>query len=267
MERRDRIWFQIQNGTLGESAKLWRFGILQLLQFIQDLITAATGNPNAPTPNPHLTVLQALYDDGVEKQNAFTAAQDAWAPLPRSQKAFSIELLRERLAPEKAAGAECTVVRTDFLILRARPDDSATLTEIAFAAKRHWGYPERWIVKWANLLTIDPRLIADQETYVAYVDGVPVGFYSLKARADRMNLEHLLVLPDAMGHGVGRALFVHAVQRMKASGREILEIESDPHALGFYERMGARRAGATVTKWEGQPRELPVLIYKIDHAA
>jgi len=59
------------------SAKLWRLGILQLLQFIQDLITAATGNPNAPTPNPHITTLQGLYDDGVEKQNAFTAAQDA----------------------------------------------------------------------------------------------------------------------------------------------------------------------------------------------
>jgi hypothetical protein len=61
------------------SAKLRRLGILQLLQFLQDLITAATGNPNAPTPNPHLTVLQGLYDDGVEKNNAFTAAQDACA--------------------------------------------------------------------------------------------------------------------------------------------------------------------------------------------
>src|SRR5688572_23873464 len=59
------------------SAKLRRFGILQLLQFLQNLITAATGNANAPTPNPHLTVLQGLYDDGVEVNNAFTAAQDA----------------------------------------------------------------------------------------------------------------------------------------------------------------------------------------------
>ena len=59
------------------SAKLRRFGILQLLQFLQNLITAATGNPHAPTPNPHLTVLQGLYDDGVEVNNAFTAAQDA----------------------------------------------------------------------------------------------------------------------------------------------------------------------------------------------
>ena len=61
------------------SAKLRRFGILQLLQFLQNLITAATGNPNAPTPNPHLAVLQGLYDDGVEVNNACTAAQQASA--------------------------------------------------------------------------------------------------------------------------------------------------------------------------------------------
>lgn len=51
--------------------------MLQLLQFLQDLITAATGNANAPTPNPHLAALQGLYDAGVDKNNAFTAAQDA----------------------------------------------------------------------------------------------------------------------------------------------------------------------------------------------
>jgi hypothetical protein len=30
-------------------------------------------------------------------------------------------------------------------ITRATPDQAATLTKIAFAAKRHWGYPDRWI--------------------------------------------------------------------------------------------------------------------------
>ena len=149
-------------------------------------------------------------------------------------------------------------------ILRARPDDAATLSAIALTSKRHWGYPERWIERWAHLLTIEPRLIAEQETYTAYVDGVPVGFYSLSRRHRRMSLEHLWVLPEAMRRGVGRALFVHAVERVRAAKCETLEIESDPNAAGFYERMGARRAGATVTAWEGQSRELPLFIYQID---
>ncbi|MBI4664433.1 MAG: hypothetical protein HY735_37035 [Verrucomicrobia bacterium] len=43
-----------------------------------------------------------------------------------------------------------------------------------------------------------------------------------------------------------------------------LEIESDPNAVGFYERMGARRVGTTVTRWEGGSRELPVLVYEVE---
>ena len=30
------------------------------------------------------------------------------------------------------------------------------LTQIALAAKRHWGYPERWIEIWSSQLTFSP---------------------------------------------------------------------------------------------------------------
>lgn len=38
----------------------------------------------------------------------------------------------------------------------ATPADAAVLTEIAHAAKRHWGYPERWVQLWRAALTITP---------------------------------------------------------------------------------------------------------------
>jgi GNAT superfamily N-acetyltransferase len=135
-------------------------------------------------------------------------------------------------------------------IERAKPDEAATLTEIAFAAKRHWGYPEQWIAGWTDLLTVKPRLISEQETYAAYVDGGTVGFYSLRGGAARICLDHLWVLPQAMRRGVGRALFLHAVGRATALGFETLEIESDPNAAGFYERIGARRIATTVTEMD-----------------
>jgi GNAT superfamily N-acetyltransferase len=152
-------------------------------------------------------------------------------------------------------------------ILRAKPDDAAKLTEIAFTAKRHWGYPERWIASWTQLLTIEPRLIAEQETYTAYLDGSPAGFYSLSRGSNRVSLQHLWVLPVNMRRGVGRALFVHAVERVRAAGCETLEIGSDPNAAGFYEHMGARRVATVVSELEGRPRELPVFVYDITHAA
>ncbi len=45
-------------------------------------------------------------------------------------------------------------------ILRANPDDATTVTKIAFAAKRHWEYPERWVDNWREKLTITPEFIA-----------------------------------------------------------------------------------------------------------
>ncbi len=74
-------------------------------------------------------------------------------------------------------------------------------------------------------------------------------------------MEHLWVVPNAMGQGVGRALFRHAVERAKALGVDAIEIECDPNAEGFYERMGGRRVGGNVTEMEGEQRILPVLIY------
>ena len=40
-------------------------------------------------------------------------------------------------------------------------------------------------------------------------------------------------------------------------------MESDPNAVGFYERMGARRVRAIVTELEGRSRELPILVYDL----
>jgi GNAT superfamily N-acetyltransferase len=149
-------------------------------------------------------------------------------------------------------------------ILRAKSDDAATLTEIACAAKRHWGYPEQWIESWHDLLTIKPEFIASHETHAAIVDGRTVGFYALRRKDSRLDLLHMWVLPDCMGRGVGRLLFHHALERTKALGFRELEIESDPNAEGFYQQLGARRVGMSITELGGQQRELPILIYEIN---
>ena len=67
-------------------------------------------------------------------------------------------------------------------IIRAMPDDAETLTQIAFAAKRHWNYPEPWIEQWRTELTITGQYIETHEVYAARVEGQLVGFYSLAGR-------------------------------------------------------------------------------------
>ena len=72
-----------------------------------------------------------------------------------------------------------------FEIRKARPDESETLTRIAHAAKRYWGYPEQWITLWSDELTITPEAITYNERYVAIDAGKMIGFYDLLRLARR----------------------------------------------------------------------------------
>ena len=145
----------------------------------------------------------------------------------------------------------------DIQIRRAQPDEAAVLTEIAHAAKRHWGYPENWIEHWQDDLTITPDFIATNEMYVAINGEEIAGCCALVMRDSLAELEHMWIRPAHMGNGVGRALFQQIVGRaaqLKATG---LELSADPNAEGFYKRMGAARIGEVRSEIEGQPRVLP----------
>ena len=144
-------------------------------------------------------------------------------------------------------------------IVRASPGDAGVLTRIAFAAKSYWGYPERWIELWQEALTITPEFISDNEVYGAVFEEELGGFYALVERGREVELEHLWVLPEHIGAGIGRALFDHAVRRAAALDVTTLSIEADPNAEGFYLQMGARRVGENVYEIEGHRRELPLL--------
>jgi len=112
-----------------------------------------------------------------------------------------------------------------------------------------------------------PEFITNHDTFAATEDGRIVGFYALAWNGHSLDLLHLWVLPEAMGRGVGRALFLHAIERARALGCHEVEIESDPNAEGFYLRMGAQRVGVSVKELDGQSRELPRLIYKVGSGA
>lgn len=148
-------------------------------------------------------------------------------------------------------------------IRRAVPGDARALTAVSHAAKRHWDYPESWLLLWREQLTITPAYLRDNEVHAAE-DGCgtePFAFYALARTGDEgLVLDHLWVRPERMGGGVGAALFRHALGRARELGYGEIEIESDPNACGFYLAMGARRAGQTRSELDGEPRVLPVLV-------
>ncbi len=151
-------------------------------------------------------------------------------------------------------------------IIRAEPDVAETLTQIAIAAKRYWGYPEHWIDEWRSLLTITPTYLSSHDVYVALDDkGSMIGLYALAGDGQRLSLDHLWVSPEHIGTGTGRALFMQALQHAAEAAAAEIEIQADPHAAGFYERMGAQRIGEVDASIDGVERYLPVYVIQVQH--
>jgi GNAT superfamily N-acetyltransferase len=146
-------------------------------------------------------------------------------------------------------------------IRRASRDDAAALTAIALAAKSTWDYPAAWIEAWVGELTFTPDYVAAHYVFAADVEGTPVGVCALERHDDHWSLAHVWVTPAAQGLGAGRAIVSHALDAARVLAPElVVRIESDPNAVDFYTRLGARMIGVVSAPMPGAPtRALPLL--------
>ena len=144
------------------------------------------------------------------------------------------------------------------MIRRATADDADALSDLAHRAKAHWGYPATWMREWDAQLTIIPGYLEMHDVWVSEQEGAIVGMCALEDRKDHWNMEHVWVDPAAHGRGVGRALVMHALEEARRRHAGVVELLSDPYASGFYERLGARRAGEVPAPMPGaKDRTLP----------
>jgi GNAT superfamily N-acetyltransferase len=144
------------------------------------------------------------------------------------------------------------------LIRRAQPGEGARLREIAIAAKAYWGYDLDRVVEWASGGDHSDEALRMREVYVAELEGRVVAWAALVRKSDEDSwLEDLWVEPDAIGRGVGTALFRHVAERAKGLGATRLVWEAEPNAVGFYEKVGARPTG--YENLGGWGRRIPVL--------
>lgn len=150
----------------------------------------------------------------------------------------------------------------EVVIRRALASDAPALARVAHAAKRRWGYPEAWIARWHDALTPTPALVERWCARCAVRGPAVLGFYAVAGAGPVRELEHFWVLPAHTGRGIGARRFADAVRTLRADGVRRLRIASDPHAVGFYLRMGARRAG----EWPSTPRgrTLPLLVIEVE---
>jgi GNAT superfamily N-acetyltransferase len=125
----------------------------------------------------------------------------------------------------------------------AQVSECNRLTAIAHAAKRHWDYPEEWIALWKEDLTYTPARFETEEILVAEMDGDIAGVVSIRCQGADAALEALWIDPAWIGRGIGSALLDCARRRARDAGARFMTVVSDPNAIGFYERAGARQVG------------------------
>ena len=145
------------------------------------------------------------------------------------------------------------------LIRRVDTNEANALTQIALSAKRHWGYPERWMEIWTPQLTFTSAYFEEHEGWVAVDNDRPIAFYTLEDQDGIAWLENLWVLPEFIGKGIGKELFLHALSLARQRGYQSLQLEADPNALGFYEKMGMEKIGERESEVDGEPRVLPIM--------
>lgn len=139
------------------------------------------------------------------------------------------------------------------------PGDAQMLSDIAYSAKAHWGYPQRWMEIWKPQFDFPPSYFEQYESWKVEFNGRHIAFYTLQEKNSNAWIENMWVLPEYIGYGIGRQLFIHALSRSRGLGYSKLQLEADPNAFGFYENMGMYKIGESSYPMEGQPRILPVM--------
>ncbi len=131
-------------------------------------------------------------------------------------------------------------------IRAAVTDDADFLSALALRSKAHWGYSAQFLEACRQELRYTAQQI-DSSRYsfaVAELGGAIVGFYAIeKLSAIASELEALFVERAYIGQGIGRVLMEHAKRTAKAQGAEVLVIQGDPNAQGFYLATGALPTG------------------------
>jgi ribosomal protein S18 acetylase RimI-like enzyme len=131
-----------------------------------------------------------------------------------------------------------------FHIRRAQPKDAAELTTLIYLSKQSNGYDDAFMAACAGELSVSEVDITTSKMWVAEKDGL-LGCLMLRdfSGTQRGKISAFFIHPDSKRQGVGRQLWHRVLSHAKRNGLTLLELDSDPEAVPFYEAMGFRVIG------------------------
>lgn len=122
--------------------------------------------------------------------------------------------------------------------------DIEILTDLAMRSKASHGYDAAFMEQCREELAIRERTLSERDVWVAEAQGRILGFFGLEFPQDGVSeVNPIFVEPDLQQSGVGRALWGKLEERARFAGARAIGLDSDPHAVSFYQKMGCRIVG------------------------
>ena len=148
----------------------------------------------------------------------------------------------------------------EIVVRKALVGEAAVLRSICLQSKRSWGYSDEFMTRFSEQTIMDANSISTDYVVVACQAETIIGWLRMLTNRAPMILDDLWVLPTVFGKGVGRLLFNEAICVAKELGQSEFELDSDPNAQGFYERMGCIKVGET---FSSMGRYVPRMRYTV----
>jgi GNAT superfamily N-acetyltransferase len=133
------------------------------------------------------------------------------------------------------------------IVRPGRPEERAALEDLQRRAALAWADYRSYLLANPDVIALPLAQLREQRVRVAESDGLAVGFAVLLPRGDICDLDGLFVEPGWWGRGIGRLLVADAAARARELGALAVEAVANPHAEGFYARLGFAVTGMEQT--------------------
>lgn len=134
------------------------------------------------------------------------------------------------------------------------------LRDTLITSKGCWGYSQEQLEEWRSNLRFEEEYVARNTVKLILKDKEVIGFFAI-VKGDSDELDHLWLLPKAIGKGYGNLVFQQILSECKTLNITEFYIISDPDAEGFYLKKGAFKVGEVYS--EPQKRMLPKLKFTV----
>jgi N-acetylglutamate synthase-like GNAT family acetyltransferase len=149
-----------------------------------------------------------------------------------------------------------------LFVRQASVKDLQMLNQILYHSEAYWNHYERYMAGFISLFQMNETDLNISIGRIIEKGGTIIGFFRIEPKGNSGELDYFYIRRDCIGKGFGHRLWLHMLQVCRDNGISELTWVTDPGALPFYLKMGAREMGWTRSKINGK-RLIPKMKYSL----